>query len=82
MRLRGGDRSEVEIVAASALNNSASLSKGLVFGFFGAGAHGGLGRVFEVAAVLTAVSDYEVFLSTNVAIGGDSGAGKGKGKDK
>ncbi|KAF2440787.1 hypothetical protein P171DRAFT_435550 [Karstenula rhodostoma CBS 690.94] len=61
-----------EIVAASALNNTMSLKKGLKFGFFNAGLDGTLGDTFHIAAVTTAMNDFEMFLSTNVAIVGNA----------
>ncbi|KAJ4358185.1 uncharacterized protein N0V89_002764 [Didymosphaeria variabile] len=63
-----------EIVAASALNNTMSMKKGLKFGFFNAGLDGTLGDTFQIAAVTTAMSDFEVFMSTNVAIAGSASA--------
>jgi hypothetical protein len=71
--LRKDERGE-EIVAASALNNSMSMKKGLKFGFFNAGLDGTLGDTFHIAAVTTAMNDFEIFLSTKVAIGGNASA--------
>lgn len=69
--LRKDGRGE-EIVAASALNNTMSTKKGLKFGFFNAGLDGTLGDTFHIAAVTTAMNDFEMFLSTRVAIGGNA----------
>ncbi|KAL5411490.1 hypothetical protein PMIN06_002615 [Paraphaeosphaeria minitans] len=61
-----------DIVAASALNNTMSMKKGLKFGFFNAGLDGTLGDTFHVAAVTTAMNDFEMFLSTKTAISGNA----------
>ncbi|KAL1612723.1 hypothetical protein SLS60_000952 [Paraconiothyrium brasiliense] len=69
------DGKKDEIVAASVLNNTMSMKKGLKFGFFNAGLDGTLGDTFQIAAITTAMSDSEVFVNTNVAIAGSAGAG-------
>lgn len=72
LRGRGEEGKGDEIVAASALNNSLSMKKGLKFGFFNAGLDGSLGDTFQIAAVTTAMNDFEVYVSTNVAIAGNA----------
>lgn len=61
-----------EIVAASSLSNSMSMTKGLKFGFFNAGLDGTLGDTFHIAAVTTSMSDLEMFVNNRVAIAGNA----------